>query len=251
MYLISLGFVRELCVVSIPQVHKRLLRKIFFRRILLSMGMNLPWKKEIFIVGKIDTITTEYMKNPIVFADVFNQFLYHGNQKIDPARLTELDTTEIVIPYGASGVSVPEQKYRDVLKLLYAMTDGKTTYCVMGLDNQAEIHYALPVRTFPMKLLPSDWPSNPVHRKSPQQHSESVSHKNTNRSYPGNTSVYQAPPYLSRQPGKIRNLRFGRGDIVAQLIVSLLCLAAIEKSPPAYPFRIIENSGSLNLLVFL
>lgn len=60
--------------------------------------------------------------------------------------MTELDTTGIVIPYGASGVSVPEQKYRDVLKLLYAMTDGRTAYCVMGIENQAEIHYALPVR---------------------------------------------------------------------------------------------------------
>ena len=75
---------------------------------------------------KIDTITKKYMENPIVFADTFNQFLY--------------------IPYGASGASVPEQKYRDVLKLLYAMTDGRTAYCVMGIENQAEIHYALPVR---------------------------------------------------------------------------------------------------------
>lgn len=97
-------------------------------------------------MGKIDTVTKEYMENPIVFADAFNQFLYHGDQKIDPARLTELDTTEIVIPYGASGAGVPEQKYRDVLKLLHAMTDGNATYCVMGIENQAEIHYALPVK---------------------------------------------------------------------------------------------------------
>ncbi|MCM1559942.1 MAG: Rpn family recombination-promoting nuclease/putative transposase [Butyrivibrio sp.] len=41
---------------------------------------------------------------------------------------------------------MPEQKYRDVLKLLYAMTDGDAAYCVMGIENQAEIHYALPVR---------------------------------------------------------------------------------------------------------
>ena len=75
---------------------------------------------------KIDTITKKYMENPIVFADTFNQFLY--------------------IPYGASDAGVPEQKYRDVLKLLNAMTDGRTAYCVMGIENQAEIHYALPVR---------------------------------------------------------------------------------------------------------
>ena len=103
-------------------------------------------KERNVIVGKIDTVTKEYMKNPIVFADAFNQFLYHGDQKINPVQLTELDTTEIVIPYGANGVSVPEQKYRDVLKLLYAMTDGRTAYCIMGIENHAEIHYALPVK---------------------------------------------------------------------------------------------------------
>ena len=97
-------------------------------------------------MGKVDTITKEYMENPVVFADAFNQFLYHGDQRIDPARLTELDTTGIVVPYGADGASVPEQKYRDVLKLLHAMTDGDAAYCVMGIENQANIHYALPVR---------------------------------------------------------------------------------------------------------
>ncbi|MCM1118427.1 MAG: Rpn family recombination-promoting nuclease/putative transposase [bacterium] len=131
---------------------KMLLRKNLFQRILLLMeksppnGKNLPMEERNFIMGKIDTVTKEYIENPIVFADAFNQLLYHGDQKIDPARLTELDTTEIVIPYGTSGAGVPEQKYRDVLKLLYAMTDGRTAYCVMGIENQAEIHYALPVK---------------------------------------------------------------------------------------------------------
>jgi len=97
-------------------------------------------------MGKIDTITKKYMENPVVFADAFNQFLYHGSQKIDPAQLTELDTTGIVVPYGAEGAGVPEQKYRDVLKLLHAMTDGKAAYCAMGIENQTEIQYALPVK---------------------------------------------------------------------------------------------------------
>ena len=97
-------------------------------------------------MGKIDTITKEYMENPVIFADAFNQFLYHGDQRIDPTQLTELNTMEIVIPYGTDGAGVPEQKYRDVLKLLQAMTDGDATYCVMDIENQADIHYALPVR---------------------------------------------------------------------------------------------------------
>ena len=58
-------------------------------------------------MGKIDTITKEYMKDPAIFADAFNKFLYHGRQVINPEKLTELDTTEIVLPYGEGGVAVP------------------------------------------------------------------------------------------------------------------------------------------------
>lgn len=37
-------------------------------------------KERNFIMGKIDTVTKGYIENPIIFADAFNQFLYHGNQ---------------------------------------------------------------------------------------------------------------------------------------------------------------------------
>ena len=33
-------------------------------------------------MGKPDTVTKEYIRRPDIFADVFNQFLYHGDQKI-------------------------------------------------------------------------------------------------------------------------------------------------------------------------
>ena len=95
-------------------------------------------------MGKIDTLTKEYMRRPIIFADVFNQFLYHGQQIIQPDRLAELDTTEIAVPYGADHVSVPEQRYRDVSKMLMAMTDGKVAYCILAVENEAKIHFAVP-----------------------------------------------------------------------------------------------------------
>lgn len=97
-------------------------------------------------MGKKDTITKEYMKNPVIFADAFNKYLYAGEQKIQPERLKEVDTAEIAIPYGVEGASVPEQKYRDVLKVLTVMTDGNIAYCMMGIENQSDIHYAMPVR---------------------------------------------------------------------------------------------------------
>lgn len=95
-------------------------------------------------MGKTDTITKEYMRNPVIFADAFNKFLYHGKQVINPDDLTELDTTEIILPYGEGGAAVPEQKYRDILKLM--MTDGNMAYCIFGCEDQSAIHYAIPVK---------------------------------------------------------------------------------------------------------
>lgn len=95
-------------------------------------------------MSKKDTITKEYIRNPEIFADVFNKFLYNGRQVINPKSLTELDTTEIALPYGEDSAAVPEQKYRDVLKL--AMTDGNVAYCILGTENQSDIHYAAPVK---------------------------------------------------------------------------------------------------------
>lgn len=95
-------------------------------------------------LGKKDTITKEYMRNPIVFADAFNKYLYHGRQVIKPEKLKELDTTEIAVPYGNGNASVPEQRYRDVLKTV--MTDGNTAYCILGIENASDIHYAISVK---------------------------------------------------------------------------------------------------------
>jgi len=100
-------------------------------------------------LGKKDTITKDYMRDPVVFADAFNQFLYHGRQVIKPENLVERDTAEMILPYESlsptePGASVPEQKYQDEMKLL--MTDGNVAYCILGEENQSGIHYAMPVK---------------------------------------------------------------------------------------------------------
>lgn len=52
-------------------------------------------------MGKIDTITKDYMKNNSVFADAFNFYVYGGRQVIRPENLRELDTTEFAVPFGS------------------------------------------------------------------------------------------------------------------------------------------------------
>lgn len=84
------------------------------------------------------------MKDPVIFADMFNKFLYHGKQVIKPESLIEMDTTEIAVPYGDGKAGLPTQKYRDVLKLM--MTDGNIAYCILGCEDQSRVHYAMPVK---------------------------------------------------------------------------------------------------------
>ena len=97
-------------------------------------------------MGKADTATTSFMRQHHVFADAFNFFLYQGYPVIDPGQLRDLDPAELVMPYGADQKSEPVQKYRDILKGLAAMEDGKMAYILLGIENQTHVHYAAPVK---------------------------------------------------------------------------------------------------------
>ena len=95
---------------------------------------------------KADTITKDYISDTNVFADVFNYFIYGGEQVITPEQLEERDPTEIALPYGADGAVVPVQKFRDAQKQCIVMTDGKLEYVIYGTEAQAKIHNAMTVR---------------------------------------------------------------------------------------------------------
>ncbi|MCR5111385.1 MAG: Rpn family recombination-promoting nuclease/putative transposase [Ruminococcus sp.] len=93
-----------------------------------------------------DTITKDYMQDSETFADAFNFLIYGGKQVIKPEQLRPLDTTSIVLPYGDESKKVPIQRYRDVLKMVTAMEDDRAAYLLLGIENQSDIHYAMPIR---------------------------------------------------------------------------------------------------------
>ena len=103
--------------------------------------------------GQADTVTKAYMRGNAVFADAFNYLLYDGRAVIDPHNLKEIDPTEIALPFGARDGKENRkqkeeavQKYRDLLKNAVVMEDGKTAYVLLGIENQTDIHYAMPVK---------------------------------------------------------------------------------------------------------
>lgn len=101
-------------------------------------------------MGAKDTYTKKYLNDNEVFADVFNYIIYGGEQTIDPDALTCVDVTEIAVPYSkdsAGDNAEAIQKYRDILKSSAIKQDGETTYLLLGIEAQSDIHYAMPVKT--------------------------------------------------------------------------------------------------------
>ena len=92
-------------------------------------------------MGTVDIVTKEYMRENAIFADAFNYLIYGGKKEIDPAGLTEVDTAT-----SAVGKKDALQKYRDVLKAAVIKQDEKMSYVLLGVENQTDVHYAMPVR---------------------------------------------------------------------------------------------------------
>lgn len=96
-------------------------------------------------MGKQNTITKEYMAEPEYFADAFNFYLFDGRQIISPQNLSATDTTELGNIFNGDDKEII-QKVRDILKQCIFMQDEKYSYLILGIENQTDIHYAMPVR---------------------------------------------------------------------------------------------------------
>ena len=99
-------------------------------------------------MSKKDTVTKAFIRENAVFADAFNYLIFNGEKVIQPERLRELDTTELVqlVVKGKKSSNEAIQKYRDVLKTAVIMEDENADYLLLGIENQTEVHYAMPVR---------------------------------------------------------------------------------------------------------
>lgn len=96
-------------------------------------------------MGKKDVITTSYMSKPEYFADAFNYFVFDGKQIVQSDMLNTEDPSELSIIFQNDKVSTTK-KLRDVLKHCVVMQDKNYTYLILGIENQSDIHYAMPVK---------------------------------------------------------------------------------------------------------
>ena len=97
-------------------------------------------------MGKQDLLAKKYMSDNEKFADVFNYYLYNGKQVIKPENLHEESISEIALPYSEKNKNTFIEKYRAIIKRCVVKSDNHYTYFLLGIENQSEIHYAMPVR---------------------------------------------------------------------------------------------------------
>ena len=149
------------------------------------------------------------MRKNNIFADAFNYLIYDGKPVVNPEQLRELDTTEIALPFGPQENGQSNdlvQKYRDILKSAVVMQEDEAAYILLGIENQTDIHYAMPVRNMIYDAL----------QYGKQVADTAANHRKSDKSFRKRTSE----EYLSG---------FYKEDVLKP-VVTLVCLSEVYDS---------------------
>lgn len=92
-------------------------------------------------IPKPDIVLKEFWRKNEHFADLFNAFLFKGQQVLKAEDLEETDT-DISGILKRNDLGKAYQKSLDVVK----KTANGVDFVILGLENQEKIHYAMPLR---------------------------------------------------------------------------------------------------------
>ncbi|HCJ09323.1 MAG TPA: hypothetical protein DHV96_13505 [Lachnospiraceae bacterium] len=115
-------------------------------------------------MGRKDVVTREYLSSDEVFADVVNLALYSGKCVVHASNLRQADSVEeLAITLGENDSKEERgknrqrttqrkqshivQRYRDIVReVVIDGADGYLARIIVGVEEQSETHYAMPVR---------------------------------------------------------------------------------------------------------
>ncbi len=89
-----------------------------------------------------NAVSKSYLSDSQRFAQICNNQLFGSRRVIEPERLRELDTGELAIIGDRAPALEVLEKYRDVLRIY----DDQVMFLILGIENQEEVHYAMPLR---------------------------------------------------------------------------------------------------------
>lgn len=89
-----------------------------------------------------DVPLKNFWKDNEHFAEVFNVCLFGGKEVLKAGRLREIDT-EVSASMFSKEFQKTIRRSRDSLKV----NESGEVFCILGIENQQSIHYAMPLRT--------------------------------------------------------------------------------------------------------
>lgn len=92
-------------------------------------------------MGKKDIALYRYFQDEERVADLLNVYVFHGRRVICGADIREKDSRVTGI-FGRLRRKISIQKYRDLIRRIAL----GTSFVIVGLEHQDQIHYAMPVR---------------------------------------------------------------------------------------------------------
>ena len=100
-------------------------------------------------MSNIDIITKIYMQDESHFADLLNFKFYKGRPVITPESLQPIDSNLIYKHIRKEDFSDSTiERIKDVIKKCTIMRDDKSYYVIVGIENQTNIDYTMPVRNY-------------------------------------------------------------------------------------------------------
>ena len=102
-----------------------------------AKNIRMKGDKNYIMKNKKDNIEKEYFKDNEIFSNLFNYYLFDGEEKILASNLTEGD-----IEYNKDSIS----RKRDVLKIACMKSDDKYNYLLLGIENQTKFDKDMVIR---------------------------------------------------------------------------------------------------------
>lgn len=93
-------------------------------------------------MGEHNTVMQRWLSDEARFADLFNAAFFDGRQIVKSQALHPADKETNTLLQDKDGKAMELRRYRDIIK--YA--DIGTRFSLLAIENQEEIHYAMPVR---------------------------------------------------------------------------------------------------------
>ena len=108
-------------------------------------------------MGKTEDVIMDYLSQPYIIADLFNGYIFHGEQIIKPEMLNELDSKGKLLLEDGKGNNRKDtfevmKKERDIVREV-TIKGKKLRIMICGIEQQTNVDYSMPLRTLAYDTL--------------------------------------------------------------------------------------------------